>query len=1175
MEPSIAAEDIRKLIECRHEAPHRVLGPHRAEHDPGLVVRAFLPYAARASVSGSGPSGPELEMERIHPDGLFEATIPGAKRDFHYQFVVTDNDGNTLRFHDPYSFTKSTLSTPALEQFAHGTHPRLFDLFGAQPMAQGGTQGINFAVWAPNAHRVSVVGTFNHWDGRCHPMRFLEAAGVWELFIPDIGNGEMYKYEIRTRNGEVVLRTDPFAFCTEARPKTAAIIGEPSDPFAWGDADWLQGRRATAYRERPLSVYVLDLDAQISAVGVLDRLLSYRELATTGRLTAVKEAGFTHLELCASTREASFFAPDRRYGMPVDLMAFVEACHQQGLGVIVNAIPSRFPETMAALAWFDGTPLYEQSAPATAGTFVFNAAKGEVRSFLVSNAFFWVEHYHVDGLLSDAVACSLYREALDGDGGLASTTKLLVREPFMEPTIAESEVTRLLRGRHDDPYAILGPHHLEAREALAIRALVPQADQMSVVLEGLSGVVYPMQRSHRDGLFETLIPGGRPHSAYRFQVIERGGRAYDLADPYSVTALSFTDYDQHLFAHGNHYEIYRKLGAHRRVQGNVSGVGFAVWAPNADGVSVVGPFNRWDGRRHPMKRHGGSGVWEVFVPGLGEGELYKYEIRASNGDIFLKSDPYAFLMEVPPDTASIVYESEGAHAWKDDEWMNSRRKIRFWEQPVAIYEVHLGSWMRSSDNHPLSYQELARKLIPYVKRMGFTHIELLPIAEHPYEPSWGYQVSNFYAPTSRNGQPADLMAFVDGCHRNRIGVILDWVPGHFPKDAHGLAWFDGTCLYEHADPRRGEHREWGTLIFNYGRHEVENFLIANALFWLDTYHFDGLRVDAVASMLYLDYSRPASGEWMPNRYGGNENLEAIEFLKHTNAVVHERFPGVLMIAEESTAWPAVSRPIDQGGLGFGFKWNMGWMHDVLAYMSTPPEERKFHHHKLTFGIQYAFHENFILSLSHDEVVHLKGSLLNKMPGDEWERFANLRLLFAFMYAHPGKKLSFMGGEFGQLNEWSHAKGLDWELLKEKAHERFARFIEDLNRLYRLESAFFEVDFKSAGFEWLDVDSSEESVIVFLRKAKDPRNSLLFAFNFSRERRPKYRIGVPYPVFYTELFNTDRKAYGGLTEEPVEGGAHAEEVPWHGQEFSLVLSIPALSAQALKPLPAETASRRTT
>jgi 1,4-alpha-glucan branching enzyme len=480
----------------------------------------------------------------------------------------------------------------------------------------------------------------------------------------------------------------------------------------------------------------------------------------------------------------------------------------------------------------------------------------------------------------------------------------------------------------------------------------------------------------------------------------------------------------------------------------------------------------------------------------------------------------------------------------------------------------MGSWMKTADNKFLSYMELADKLIPYVKNMGFTHIELLPIAEHPYDPSWGYQISNFYSPTSRFGKPEDLMAFIDLCHQKGIGVILDWVPAHFPKDAHALAWFDGTCLYEHADPRRGEHPDWGTLVFNYDRNEVENFLIANAIFWLENYHFDGLRVDAVASMLYLDYSRK-KGEWIPNKYGGNENLEAIEFLKHTNSIVHEKFPGVMMIAEESTAWPAVSKPIKQGGLGFGFKWNMGWMHDVLLYMKKDPVHRKHHHNNLTFGLLYAFNENFILSLSHDEVVHLKGSLINKMPGDEWQKFANLRLLYSFMYAYPGKKLLFMGGEFGQWNEWNHNAGLDWHLLDSEPHKCLQYLVGDLNRLYHSEKAFYEVDFKSAGFEWIDADNANENVIAFMRKGKDPRNCLFFAMNFSSVPREHYRMGVPFPVFFKEVLNSDAIRYWGRGKVLQAGGAMAEEIPWHGREFSLSLYLPPLGAVVLKPFPPET------
>ena len=481
--------------------------------------------------------------------------------------------------------------------------------------------------------------------------------------------------------------------------------------------------------------------------------------------------------------------------------------------------------------------------------------------------------------------------------------------------------------------------------------------------------------------------------------------------------------------------------------------------------------------------------------------------------------------------------------------------------------MHLGSWLRDEEQRSLSYRAVAERLIDHVKTMGFTHIELLPISEYPYEPSWGYQVTGYYAPTSRYGRPEDLMYLIDLCHRNGIGVLLDWVAGHFPKDAHGLARFDGTGLYEHEDPRKGEHRDWGTLVFNYGRHEVANFLIANALFWLEHYHFDGLRVDAVASMLYLDYSRTQPGEWIPNQYGGRENLEAIEFLKHTNIAVHRDFPGVMMIAEESTAWPNVSRPVDHGGLGFGYKWNMGWMHDVLDYLGTPPAERKHHHQTLTFSLAYAFSENYVLSLSHDEVVHMKRSLLNKMPGGEAEKLANLRLLYAFMYAHPGKKLLFMGAEFGQLGEWNHAASLEWGLRDRESHRRLEIFVRDLNRLYRSDPAFYEVDFKAVGFEWLDADNAEDSTVAFLRKAKDPRQTLLFVMNFSPVSRPHFRVGVPFPVRYDLVMNTNSVRYGGADETGTgSSAAMAEEQAWNGREFSISVPLPALSALILKPAP---------
>ncbi|MGB5065078.1 MAG: 1,4-alpha-glucan branching protein GlgB, partial [Candidatus Competibacter sp.] len=532
------------------------------------------------------------------------------------------------------------------------------------------------------------------------------------------------------------------------------------------------------------------------------------------------------------------------------------------------------------------------------------------------------------------------------------------------------------------------------------------------------------------------------------------------------------------------------------------------------------------------------------------------------GPLFLKTDPYAFHTETPPGTASGVYDPAGKHQWRDGEWMQRRAGAKAWERPVAIYEVHAGSWRHRPDGSFLSYRELADQLIPYVLEMGFTHIEFLPLAEHPYGPSWGYQISNFYAPTARFGKPEDLMDLIDRCHQNNIGVILDWVPAHFPKDAHAMAWFDGTHLYEHADPRQGEHPDWGTLIFNYGRHEIENFLIANALYCLENFHFDGLRVDAVASMLYLDYSKK---EWIPNKYGGNENLEAIEFIKHTNAVVHAQHPGVMMIAEESTAWPNVSRPTDHGGLGFGFKWNMGWMHDVLFYLQKEPTHRRHHHDKLTFGIVYAFNENFILSLSHDEVVHLKKSLLGKMPGTEREQFANLRLLYAFMYGHPGKKLLFMGGEFGQPSEWNHDAELEWGLLRKPPHQGLQRFVADLNTLYRQEPACHQVDFRGAGFEWLDA-GAETNVLTFLRKARDPRDTVVFVLNFSDQAYKDYRIGVPFPVEYRELLNSDASEYGGSGETLASQRIMAEEVSSHGYAFSLVLNLPPLSALVLKPAP---------
>lgn len=627
-----------------------------------------------------------------------------------------------------------------------------------------------------------------------------------------------------------------------------------------------------------------------------------------------------------------------------------------------------------------------------------------------------------------------------------------------------------------------------------------------------------------------------------------------------------TDFDLHLIAEGTHYKNYEKLGAHVIEVDGVKGVHFAVWAPNAKRVSVIGNFNHWDHRKHPMRPLGNSGIWEIFIPGLDEGELYKFYIESKyHGYKEQKADPFAFFFEVRPKSAAIVYNIENKHKWEDDEWIQKRAKKNWLESPISIYEVHLGSWMRVKEegNRFLTYRELSEHLIPYVKSLGFTHIELLPITEHPLDASWGYQTIGYFAPTSRYGRPEDFMYFVDQCHKNDIGVIMDWVPAHFPKDAHGLGFFDGTCLYEHEDPRKGEHKDWGTLIFNYGRNEVRNFLISNALFWIEKYHIDGLRVDAVASMLYLDYSR-GPGEWIPNIYGGNENLEAIEFIKKFNEVVHQYHPGVLTIAEESTAWPMVSRPTYLGGLGFSMKWNMGWMHDTLEYFSKDPIFRKYHTNSLTFSLLYAFTENFILPFSHDEVVYGKKSMLDKMPGDIWQKFANLRALYGYMFGHPGKKLLFMGSEFGQWREWNFDDSLDWHLLEYNSHKGLQRFLIDLNKIYRSEPALYELDFDWQGFEWIDFHDSENSIISFIRKAKNPDDFLVFVFNLTPVPRFNYRIGVPKGGFYKEILNSDSKYYWG-SNLGNSGGIRAEEISAHERPFSLNLTLPPLSALIFKPL----------
>ncbi len=726
----------------------------------------------------------------------------------------------------------------------------------------------------------------------------------------------------------------------------------------------------------------------------------------------------------------------------------------------------------------------------------------------------------------------------------------------------QQNIRALVRGEHGAPLDVLGPHATGAdRPGVVIRTMQPHAARVEVV-EAAGGAALLMERLHPEGLFELFLPG-RAVFAYRLRMTGADGHAWEVEDPYRFPKI-ITDFDMHLFGEGTHFRTYEKMGSHVMTLEGVKGVHFAVWAPNAQRVSVVGDFNRWDGRIHPLQRRGTGGLWEVFIPGLQQGDLYKYEIKGKGNFIAAKSDPYAFAAEVRPQTASRVWDMR-AYQWQDAAWMQQRKKTPWHSEPINVYEVHLASWRRMPDeeNRWLTYRELAAQLIPYVKEMGFTHIELLPISEHPFDGSWGYQTIGYFAPTSRFGSPDDFAFFVDQCHQAGIGVLLDWVPAHFPRDGHGLAYFDGTHLYEHADPRMGEHKDWGTLIFNYGRNEVRAFLLSNAVYWADVYHIDGLRVDAVASMLYLDYSRKA-GEWIPNKFGGRENLDAVDFLKKFNEVIHAEYPGFLTFAEESTAWPMVSRPVYLGGLGFDFKWNMGWMHDVLQYFSKDPVHRKFHHHDLTFSLIYAFTENFILPFSHDEVVHGKGSMLGKMPGDDWRKFANLRTLYAFMYAHPGKKLLFMGCEFAQGVEWNYQESLDWHLLKYPLHAKMRALVSELNHLSRALPALHQVDFTWEGFQWIDLHDSQQSVVSFIRRGKKPADDLVCVCNCTPVPRAGYRIGVPCATPLEVVLNTDADKFGG-SNSPLPAQLVPEAKPWQNQTHSVVLTLPPLAALYLKPL----------
>jgi 1,4-alpha-glucan branching enzyme len=721
--------------------------------------------------------------------------------------------------------------------------------------------------------------------------------------------------------------------------------------------------------------------------------------------------------------------------------------------------------------------------------------------------------------------------------------------------MSAADVERLVARDHHDPHSLLGAH--ETKGGLTIRALHPAAARVLVQPAGIE-----LQRVHPGGLFEGELRGERLPVDYELEVHFPDGNSFTSADPYRF-APTLSDLDEHLFREGRHEQLWAKMGAHVRTIDGVQGTSFAVWAPAGRSVSVVGDFNYWDGRLHPMRVLGGSGIWELFIPGVGDGARYKFEIRTQTGELRSKADPFAFATEMPPQTASVVYES--TFEWSDEDYLSARREGPPVDRPMSVYEVHLGSWRLNTleGNRSLTYLELADELAAYVCDLGFTHIELMPVMGHPFSGSWGYQVTSYYAVSPHYGSPDEFRAFVDRMHEHGIGVILDWVPAHFPRDDWALARFDGTALYEHEDPRRGEHPDWGTLVFNYGRKEVRNFLVANALFWAREFHVDGIRVDAVASMLYRNYSRE-EGEWVPNEYGGNEDLEAVAFLKELNEVLHREEPGVISAAEESTAWPGVSRPTYLGGLGFGFKWNMGWMHDTLGYFQQDPVHRRYHHHELTFALVYAFTENFILPLSHDEVVHGKRSLIDKMPGDRWQQLANLRALYAFMWAHPGKKLLFMGQELAQSEEWSHAGSLAWHLLEYAEHAGIQSLVRDLNRVYSERPALWQVDFDPRGFEWIEPNDADGNVVAFARAGEDPAQDVLICVcNLSPVPRPDYRLGLPRSGTWVEALNSDSTFYGGSDTGNL-GGIEAQAMAWHGQPCSAPVTLPPLGVLWLVP-----------
>jgi len=728
--------------------------------------------------------------------------------------------------------------------------------------------------------------------------------------------------------------------------------------------------------------------------------------------------------------------------------------------------------------------------------------------------------------------------------------------------LTPEELSSLVGLTHQSPHTLLGMHPFGDKSGLVVRALLPDAAKVEIQpTHEKDKPKFELKRIPKTDVFEAVTMSVNKVYAYDLVVTNHQGKVRRTRDAFSFLP-TLGESDLFLFGKGDERRIYEKLGAQLRTIDGVPGVSFAVWAPNAQRVSVVGDFNNWDGRFHPMRLLGASGVWEIFIPGVGVGAHYKFEIRDAHGKISLKTDPYGFFFEVPPKNAAIVWDT-GKFKWTDEPWMKRRRHRDPLRSPMSVYEVHLGSWRKKSVGESLGFRGLAVPLIEYVKRLGFTHVEFLPVAEHAFFPSWGYQITGFYAPTSRYGTPDDFQFLVNALHEAGIGVLVDWVPAHFPRDDWALARFDGTALYEHEDPRKGAHQDWGTLIFNFGRHEVNNFLVANALFWCDRFHVDGLRVDAVASMLYLDYSRKP-GEWVPNQFGGRENIEAIEFLKKFNHITYTEFPGVVTIAEESTAWPLVTRPPYLGGLGFSFKWNMGWMHDTLGYFGREPVHRKYHQNDLTFAMLYHFNENFILPLSHDEVVHGKGSLIGRMPGDDWQKFANLRALLAYQWLFPGKKLLFMGGEIGQRAEWNENAQLDWWLLDAGPfHRGLQKFVEDLNKLYAATPALWQADYDHAGFWWIDCNDRENSILSFMRQTTDGSKQIAVILNLTPVPRPNYRIGLPRAGKWREVLNSDAGIYGGGNKGNL-GGVMAENISCHGQQHSAEFYLPPLSVVAFTP-----------